>query len=58
MIPHWLSVLILLGTGAALLKVAHKGWQEGRVRAGSSLRGVWGLLALVGMAPDLRVGEV
>lgn len=85
MIPHWLSVVILLAAGAGLLKVAHRGWCEGRVRAGSSLHGVWepgrdshpvafrffvgmyfcgglalsvwGLLALVGMAPDLRLGS-
>jgi hypothetical protein len=39
--PQWLSVVVLLGLGAALLRVAHNGWREGRVRAGNSIRGVW-----------------
>lgn len=85
MIPRWLSVVILLAFGAGLLRVALTSWRQGRVRAGSSLRGgrwepgreseplafvffvglyfcggmvlcVWGLLAMVGMAPALRLG--
>jgi hypothetical protein len=85
MIPRWLSVVILLGFGAGLLRVAMTGWREGSVPAGPSLRGrwepsreaepiafvvfvalyfcaglalcVWGLLAMVGMAPALELGE-
>lgn len=82
MMPRWLSVVFLVGVGAFLLWVAHKGWREGRVRAGNTVRGVWyaerdahplafrffvgmyycaglalcvwGLLAMVGMAPAMK----
>lgn len=82
MMPKWLSVLFLLFVGAVLLFVAHSGRREGRVRAGTTIRGVWyaerhahplafrffvgmyycagmalcvwGLLAMVGMAPPLK----
>ena len=82
MMPHWLSVLFLLGVGTGLLAVAYHGYRVGELPAGANfwrayrpnrednrlafhfflvLYGcvglalcVWGLLALLGMAPDLK----
>lgn len=83
MMPRALAVIVLLGVGAGVLAYAYRGYQDGEVRAGSSLsRGVnfltrddnpiafhfflglyfcggialcvWGLLAMIGMAPSLR----
>lgn len=42
MMPHWLSVLVLLAIGAGLLAVAHHGYVVGELRAGTNfLRGVY-----------------
>ena len=83
MMPHWLSILLWLALGVALLALAYRGYRVGEIRAGANgWRGayrpsrednplafhfflvlyfcaglalcVWGLLALLGMAPDLE----
>lgn len=36
MMPRWVSVIFLVGTGSALLAIAYHAYRSGEIRAGSS----------------------
>ena len=40
MMPHWLSVLFLLGVGTGLLAVAYHGYRVGELPAGADRKSV------------------